>query len=60
MVSLLPFVLSLAFTFGGGTANTDLGYDTQRLDTTTISVQSDDADTPPPCTSLCKGPEEVF
>jgi hypothetical protein len=60
MFSLLPFVLSIAFTFGGGTANTDLGYDTQRLDTTTISVQSEDADAPLPCTTLCKGQEEVF
>jgi hypothetical protein len=58
MTSLLPFVLSIAFAFGGGSANADLGYDTQQLDTTNISVQSEDAATPPPCTTLCRGTED--
>jgi len=60
MISLLPFVLSIAFAFGGGPSNADLGHDTQQMDTTNISVRTDEADAPPPCTTICKGPEEVF
>jgi hypothetical protein len=60
MISLLPFVLSLAFAFGGGPASADLGYDAQQRDTTNISIRSDEVDAPPPCTTICRGPEEVF
>jgi hypothetical protein len=59
MISLLPFVLSLAFAFGGGPVNGDLGHDAFRRDNTDITIRSEEVDPPPPCTTICRGPEDV-
>ncbi len=54
MTTLLPLVLALFLS--GGAPSSELGYDTQQLDTTNITVQSDDAGTPAQtCTSICPG-----
>jgi hypothetical protein len=59
MFSLLPLVLALVFAGSGGPATTsDLGFDTQRLDTSNISRQTDEkveTPAPAPCTTLCQG-----
>jgi hypothetical protein len=54
MTTLLPLVLALFLS--GGAPSSELGFDTQRLDTTNVTVQGDDADTSTQtCTTLCPG-----
>jgi hypothetical protein len=58
MTILLPFILALVLG-GVGAAGSNLGHNTQQL-ATTITIKGDDADVPPQCTTICKGPDEVF